>query len=54
MVKEEEPIPANEEEESYDNLVNDLDFSDDLTLPVFRQRLLVEEQKRKQRVIEGR
>ena len=31
--------------ESYDNLVNALEFSDDLTLPVLRQRLLLEEQK---------
>ena len=29
--------------ESYDNLVNALEFSDDLTLPVLRQRLLLEE-----------
>ena len=40
--------------ESYDNLVNALEFSDDLTLPVLRQRLLLEEQKRKQRASEGR
>ena len=40
--------------ESYDNLVNALEFSDDLTLPVLRQRLLLEEQKRKQRAMEGR
>ena len=40
--------------ESYNNLVNALEFSDDLTLPVLRQRLLLEEQKRKQRASEGR
>ena len=40
--------------ESYDNLVNALEFSDDLTLPVLRQRLFLEEQKRKQRASEGR
>ena len=40
--------------ESYDNLVNALEFSDDLTLPVLCQRLLLEEQKRKQRASEGR
>ena len=40
--------------ESYDSLVNALEFSDDLTLPVLCQRLLLEERKRKQRASEGR
>ena len=40
--------------ESYDNLINALEFSDDLTLPVLRQRLLLEEQKIQQRAGEGR
>ena len=31
--------------ESYDNLVNALEFSDDVTLPDLCQRLLLEEQK---------
>ena len=40
--------------ESYDNLVNALEFSDDLALPVLRQRLLWDEQERKQRASDSR
>ena len=40
--------------ESHGHLFNTLEISDHLTLPVLCQRRLSEEQKRKQRAMEGR